>query len=482
MSLAARLLSSLFASIASLAAAPAAGLLAAAPLHGAGRGTGPASRLRRSLRFSTAEGIGAEIVGACAGATALTGWALHLGASPAEVALVGALPQLAQLVQLPAACITSTFGRRRVAIVAVAISRQALLPLALLPFLPLGPGAARVLLLSVAGASAALGVVGNNAWTAWMGELVPEGLRGRYFGRRTGLCTLGGTLAGIGAARLLDGAARHHAIGIALASLAVVACAFGAITTALMARQHDAAGAPVASLPLRAALRPVRDPNARGLLAYQLAWNASVGLAGGLFTFHLVHDLRAGFTVAALHAATSAVLRMAVSPAWGRAVDRFGARPVLAACSFAGAGLPLLWIAAGPDRLWPIAVDAVVGGIAWGGHGIAAFALPLAVAPRRERPFYLAAIAMVGGVAYALAAAGGGLLAPALPRALATLGRPAGHGLELVFLGSAVGRFASAFLALRIREQGAESLLALHRAARGATLGRLVERVRRLAA
>lgn len=443
------------------------------------RSSRPTSRRRRSLRFSTAEGVGAEIVGACAGATALTGWALHLGASPAEVALVGALPQLAQLVQLPAAWVTATLGRRRVAIATVAISRQALLPLAFLPFLPIGPGAARALLLAVAGASAVLGVIGNNAWTAWMGELVPAPLRGRYFGRRTGLCTLCGTVAGVGVGRLLDGAARQQASGAVLAALAVVACAVGAVTTALMARQHDPGGAPAAPPPLAAALRPVRDPAARALLAYQLAWNASVGLAGGLFTFFLVHDLRAGFTVAALHAATAATLRMAASPAWGRAVDRFGARPVLAACSFTVAGLPLLWIAAGPDRLWPIAIDAVLGGIAWGGHGIASFALPLALAPRRERPFYVAEIAMTGGVAYALAAAGGGLLAPALARAPATYCCSSKHGLELVFLASALGRFASAFLALRIREQGAESLRALHRAARGAMLRRLVDEVRR---
>lgn len=463
--------SAVLSGIALLAAAPAAGLQAAAPLGG-GRLLGPATRLRRSLRASTAEGFGAELVNACAGSTILTGWALHLGATPMEIGLLGALPQLAQLAQLPSAWVTALLGRRRVAIAAVGLSRQALLPLALLPLLGLSGAAARTLLLAVAAGSALLGVLGNNAWTAWMGELVPEGLRGRYFGRRTALCTLGGTVAGLGVARVLDALSGRHGTGAALAALAGCACGFGLLTTALMARQHDPAPAP-RGLPAPAAmLRPLADRSARSFLRYQLAWNAAVGVGGGFFTFHLLHNLRAGFTVAALHAATGAATRMLAAPAWGRAVDRYGARPVLAACSFAAALQPAIWLTTSPAVLWPIALDAVVGGLAWSGRDLAGFALPLSLAPRRDRPFYLAVFATVGGAAYALATAAGGALAPALPRAVATLGT-GGHGLEILFALSALGRFGAAFLALRIREAGAGTLLELHRATRAAALGAL---------
>jgi MFS family permease len=470
-----RRLSSFFLqSLALLAAAPAAGLQAAAPLAGGGRAQGPMSRLRRSLRAATAEGFVAELVNACAGPTILAGWALHLGATPLEVGALAAIPQLAQLVQLPSAWVTAAFGRRRVALAAVALSRQALLPLAIAPLLGAGAEGGRALLLGVSAASAVLGVLGNNAWTAWMGELVPEGLRGRYFGRRTALCTFGGTIAGVGVARLLDVAAARGAADLALASMAGVACLLGAVTTLLMCRQHDVGGR--AALPaLSATLRPLQDRGARALLRYQLAWNASVAVGGSFFTFHLLHNLRVGFTVVALHGAVAAATRVLAAPLWGRALDRFGARPVLAACSFSAATLPLVWLATSPDLVWPIYVDGVISGVAWSGHGLASFALPLSVGPRRDRPFYLATFAMVGGAAYAAATWAGGSLAAALPHAVATLGVRGGHGLEAVFALSAAGRFASAFLALRIREEGARSLGELHRAATGAALGALAE-------
>jgi MFS family permease len=470
-----RLSTSFLQSLALLAAAPAAGLLAAAPLAGGGRVHGPMSRLRRSLRAATAEGFAAELVNACAGPTILVGWALHLGATPLEVGALAALPQLAQLVQLPSAWVTAAFGRRRVAIVAVALSRQALLPLAFAPLLALGPPEARALLLGVAACAAVLGVLGNNAWTAWMGELVPEEMRGRYFGRRTALCTFGGTVAGVAVARFLDGAASRGGAELALAAMAGAACLLGAVTTVLMCRQHDPPGGRPALPPLSATLRPLRDRCARPLLVYQIAWNASAGVGGSFFTFHLLHNLRVGFTIAALHAAAGAAARVLAAPLWGRALDRFGARPVLAACSFSAALLPLVWLCTTPSFVWPIAFDALLGGVAWSGHGLASFSLPLSVAPRRDRPFYLATFAMAGGAAYAAATWAGGGLSAALPGAVATLGLRGGHGLEAIFALSAAGRFASAFLALRIREEGARSLGELHRAATGAALGALAE-------
>jgi len=116
-----------------------------------------------------------------------------------------------------------------------------------------------------------------------------------------------------------------------------------------------------------------------------------------------------------------------------------------------------------------------VGGVAWSGHGLASFALPLAIAPRRDRPYYLAAFAAAGGVAYAAATWAGGALAAALPGALAAPGAGAGRGLMTVFALSAAGRLASAFLALRIVERGAGTLGQLHAAVRGAALGALAE-------
>jgi MFS family permease len=237
----------------------------------------------------------------------------------------------------------------------------------------------------------------------------------------------------------------------------------GAITAVLLARQHEPAAAAEARPGLACALRPLRDARARGVLAYLVAWNGSVGLAGAYFTYHLLGNLRAGFVVVALHAAGGALAKVVSVPLSGRAIDRVGARPVLAAASFGSAVLPLLWLAASPAALWPLALDAALGGVAWGAHGLASFSLPLGLAPRRDRAFYVAAFAGAGGLADVLGTAAGGALLAALTPA-GPLGGAA--GLRTLFVLSAGGRLASAFLALRIAGSGPGTLGALGRFAR----------------
>jgi MFS family permease len=442
---------------------------AAAPLLGApAASTAPASTdgakrqaLRRSLGVSVAEGIVAEMFTACAGATVLTGWALALKLGPFLVGVMTALPFFAQFIQFPAAWLTSTFGHRRVALVAVCLSRQVMLPLCVLPWLPLELEGRQRLLVAVAGVSAVLGVIGNNAWVAWMGELVPESIRGRFFGRRTALCTLGSTLTSLVAGVLMDKLRPPEGVGLGLPLLAAMACVAGVVTTVLMARQHDPApNKEKAKLDFHVALLPLRDDRARRVLMYQVAWNAAVGVSAPFYSFHMLKNLKMSFLTMALYLAAVAGMRMLAAPLWGRIIDRLGAQPVLLACSLGIGFIPTIWLFPTATFLWPLLADVVLAGVLWGGHGLAAFALPLSVAPRRGRPFYLAAFSTAGGLAYAAASALGGGLASLLPAEF-TLGGHLWVNLHVLFLLSSVARVAAAFLAMRIVEPDAKPVCSL---------------------
>ncbi|MFE8598957.1 MFS transporter [Archangium violaceum] len=424
-------------------------------------GTEARSALRGSLKASVAEGIVAEVFTACAGATVLTAWALALKLGPFLVGVMTALPFFAQFVQFPAAWLTSTFGHRRVALTAVCLSRQVMLPLCVLPWLPLDLEGQRRLLVGVAAVSAVLGVIGNNAWVAWMGELVPESIRGRFFGRRTALCTLGSTLTSLVAGVLMDRLRPPEGVGLGLPLLAALACVAGVVTTVLMARQHDPAPhKEKAKLDFGVALLPLRDERARRVLVYQVAWNAAVGISAPFFSFHMLKNLKMSFLTMALYLAAVAGMRMLTAPVWGRLIDRRGAQPVLLACSLGIGVIPAIWLFPTATFLWPLLADVVLAGVLWGGHGLAIFALPLSVAPRRGRPFYLAAFSTAGGLAYAAASALGGGLASLLPTEF-TLGGHLWVNLHVLFVLSSVARLAAAFLAMRIVEPDAKPVCSL---------------------
>ncbi len=400
------------------------------------------------------EGVAAEIVSACSGSTVITAWALYVRASPALLGLLVALPQLAQCVQVPAAWVTSRAGSRRTALWAVGLSRQSLLLLTPLPWLKTG-AQQEVLLLTIASASAILSVAGNNAWVTWMGGLVPRRIRGRYFGARTAVTTVASAVGAIGAGAFLDVARRHALEGLGLSLLALVATVAGAVASRLMQQQMPVTD-PESPPAVRAELlAPLRSEEGRRLVAFQILWNAAVGLAASFFAVFMVRNLKMSYASIALYGAITSTTKVVFAPRWGRLIDRLGARPVTIVCSFAVALIPFLWLLAAPDRLWPVVVDALATGIFWSGHNLALFQLPLAVAPRRGRAWHLAVFSTAAGVSFALATGCGGWLVARLP-AIVLVGGQELSAYQALFALSGCARLIAAARALRLAEPGAK--------------------------
>jgi MFS family permease len=416
------------------------------------------SALRASLAACTAEGVVTEFAAACCGASALTAWALYLGASKWMLGLLSALPFLAQLVQVPVAYITTHIGVKRATIAGVAVSRQLYFGLVLLPLLPLSNAARCNILLVVAGIAAVLGVLGGNGWGAWMGNLVPSAIRGRYLGRRTSACTLASAVAALVTGAVLDAGRRLGEIGWALGLLSAVVGVTGVICAFLLSRMHlpPATTAPP-EMHWKQAVQPITDRRARSVLAYQATWGASAGLGGSLYALFMVENLKIGFLGVTLHAVTSGLARTVAAPLWGRAADRVGVRPILVLSAAGIALVSIGWVFASPSCLWILALDAVVAGSLDSGQLLGAVTLPLRVSPREKLPFYMAAFGMVGGLVLGLASITGGAIASALPDRVGVLGIHA-TSYSLLFAGAAALRGIAALIATRIAEPGAGSL------------------------
>lgn len=404
--------------------------------------------MRRTLRFSVYEGVAAEVVGACSGSTILTAWALYVRASPMALGLIVALPQLAQLVQLPAAWITSRAGSRRTAIWAVGLSRQSLLLLCALPWTPEGKPR-EALLVATASVSTALAVVGNNAWVTWMGGLLPRHLRGRYFGARTAVITCANGVGALGAGLVLDLGRREQREGLSLAFLSLMGAVAGLVALVLMREQHARREAQRPGSLLSDLVSPLRDEDGQRLLAFQATWNLAVGLAGSFFTVFMLRELRMSYVQVAAYGVATSVFKVLFAAHWGRTIDRVGTRPVVIICSLWIGLIPFLWLLAGPGTLWPVALDAVATGIFWGGHNQAVFQLPLAIAPSRDRAWHIAAFSTIAGGSFAVATLAGGWLLGQWSPVLT----PAGHELssyQALFALSGVARLLAAFASMRL--------------------------------
>ncbi|MBX3213489.1 MAG: MFS transporter [Labilithrix sp.] len=396
-----------------------------------------AEALRRSLAACTAEGLAAEVVGACFGPAVVTAWGIELGASPLLLGVLWGLPHFGHVFQLPAAWVTSWFGRKRVAVAVQALARQVTLPIAALPFVDLSIDTKRALLVALFALSSLLSVIGHNAWLAWMGDLVPARSRGTYFGRRTAVCTAVGMVATLVVASSLDTGRNNTLLGPVLSVVLVARSIAGAMTTAFMARQHDPPHVDRAPRLADVAL-PLADRAYRRLLAYGATWGVATGLTASISAVLTLRALGLGFSGIAIYATTVALLRVVTTPLWGRTLDRIGGRPVLVLCSLGAALSSLSWVGVSYGLPWLIALDALATGLLLGGQELAFFTLPLATAPRDRRPLFAAASLTVSGVAYGGSSILGGLLAGSM-------------SISTLLLLSTGWRLAAAFFAARLR-------------------------------
>jgi MFS family permease len=106
-------------------------------------------------------------------------------------------------------------------------------------------------------------------------------------------------------------------------------------------------------------------------------------------------------------------------PAWGRFIDRYGARAVLLLAAVLVALVPLPW-------LWTRGVAMVVvaqalSGLSWGGHEVSQFSLLLESSPNRSRLHVFAMMSVLTGVAQLVGSLLGGWLLVAVDRNFAIL-------------------------------------------------------------
>ncbi len=200
----------------------------------------------------------------------------------------------------------------------------------------------------VGGAGMVAAVMGV-AWTAYMQAWVPARVRGLYFAKRNRLAQ-----ASNFAFLLLAGWALTNPTLPVIAGLILFACWTRAIS-AVVAAKTPAAGDPVAPTPVSALsqwseLRKNR-PYLRSVV-FVAAWMAVLNGYGAFQPVFMLRSLTDNAGLASLPLALSLLFGALALPAWGKLLDRYGARPVLFNAVGLWALLGLPWAFVTKDTQW----------------------------------------------------------------------------------------------------------------------------------
>lgn len=409
--------------------------------------------VRRWFTFITLEGAFATIFIVLSGGAFLTGLALLWGADDFAIGLLAAVPFLAQIAQLFSAyAINKTGKRKSITFWGLFFGRQ--IWWILVPLLLFCDGNWRlVVLIATVLISSVLVMVASPGWLSWMADLVPERIRGRYFGGRSAVVALATILSTIIGGIVLDRFQHFELHNLGFSVIIISGC-LGALVAVFLLKKlpETRLKSPKIDINLALMLEPLKDGNYRRLSIIFFAWNISVGISAAFFIPHMFSYLKMNFTEISLYLGLASLAAILLNRPWGKIIDRFGSRPVIAFCSFGIVLVPLIWWLPNPKTIWILVFEAIYSGSLWTGFNLGAFNIPIANSPKEKRIVYLSVFSVVTGLGFFIASIIGGIICQSLSDFRWQIGNQTIINYHLMFLISGILRLGTAFMVLQFHE------------------------------
>jgi len=372
------------------------------------------------MRLNIVAGSFGTVFASILSLTYVTGYALTLGANSLQIGLITTVSLVCHVFQLLSVAIVERLGsRKRFWVPTIMIQRAIWVVPAALPFLLAGNN--RAILVGFFGVVFVSGLLAKACvapWWSWMGDLIPERIRGGFFGRRMWWLLLVqlGTFLVVGP--FLDAFGEDRKL-LGFAVIFVVAAVFGVIDIIVHSFIPEP---PVRRRPrqgpaLKSILAPLANPDFRRLTVGYIFFAFAMQIMSPFVVPFLIDkkdpaSLGLTYTAVTAMQVLQIVVMMSISRPAGMLADRIGNRRVyILACG--GILLPILGYLLVTSRNWFLMLPIIfsASGIMSVAQQISFGNLQFQLCSEQERPGYIALFWSIAGPIMALAPlVGGGLM------------------------------------------------------------------------
>jgi len=343
----------------------------------------------------------------------------YLHANDATFGLLMALPPSAVIFFIIGSYIVERTGRAKpIFLVLVTIHRLLWLVIAAVPmFMHDLPRNTQVYLVgSIAFLSLVLATLGGAGWAAWMASIIPKSLAGRYFGLRAAYSLICMIVSTMTSTWLID---KYHGSREIFAIVFAVGAILGAIDILIFIKVPEVPRPVVEKTKLIDIVTiPWKNKMFRRFMLLMMPTFFAYTLTGPClwklcFATLANHGLGFNNTYASFVLTIIPWCGMAVTSAyWGKLVDRFGPRPVIALGLITQLIVPIAWAFIIPEYKWFFILPAtIIGGLMWQSIEQSNTFIAMKVFPEERRSAYMASMNVFIGIAGTLGAAASGKLA-----------------------------------------------------------------------
>ncbi|UCB56456.1 MAG: MFS transporter [Candidatus Omnitrophota bacterium] len=425
----------------------------------------------RALRLSVIDGALSAVMGSLAGGIFLMGFALKiLNASAQQVGILASLPFFANLAQIFGSIIIEKTGRKKVlCFFSLLVSRTLWILVILLPFAIFAPLTdSRIwVLVGVIAASSVFASLSGVSWLAWMSDLVPENIRGSYFGRRNMIASacgmvvvlLGGKFITMWEGRF----SAQNAFGFILLFIAGLASGLAAVwflwripETESTVRQEGK------SLNFSLFFQPLKDRNFLTLILFVSAWMFAIQIAAPFYGVFMIEHLKIDFSNITIFGTFATLATLFMMKIWGPISDKMGNKPIIIVSGWILILVPFIWILALPGKYYlPVLTAHLLSGAFMAGVSLSQFNILIKLSPKEGRSVYLALFAAITGFVGAVAPIVGGSISKMTEGINFNFYSYNISNLQLIFLLSSALQILTIFFILKVKEPAAATPVAV---------------------
>ena len=339
--------------------------------------------IKRSLTYSLYDGIAFSVMFGMSDSF-FQAYGIHLGADNFALSLIRTLPiTVGSLSQLLAGLFLRFFkSRRRFTAIFSFLHALLFIPLILASLLPTGNIAAVIIVLCL---MTFFFLTPVPAWSSWMGDLVPENIRGQYFGRRTSVTGIVSFLSLIAAGFILEVAQLNQLEYLGFIILFSISFLTRSLSAYFLSKKYDPPYnyQPKSYFNLRLLKAEAKKAGTLYLIMFLSLLNFGLMLIAPYIDIYLLRHLKLSYVAFTLINATILGVKYFFMPFWGKACDRYGSRKVLLVGTLLISFVPLGWIFA--TTLPVILALQAFAGFAWAAFEISSFSIVIGATSSASR-------------------------------------------------------------------------------------------------
>ena len=330
----------------------------------------------KTMKLSVKEGAFASIMSGT-GVSYLSLYALALKANNIYIGLLSSIPNLlSPLTQIFSSRFAEKYPRKKLIVLPVFLQAFTWIPILLLAVLfwkNIWLAYLPVLLILFYSLYAIFGAVASPAWFSLMGDIVPEKIRGKYFGKRNRIAELVALISFLSAGFILD---LFQTKGLALIgfSLLFFVSFIARTISAGLFKKHYEPGLKFKDgyyFNLFQFAKKSVSNNFGRFVIYVALIHFATNIAGPFFAVYMIKELKFSYLTFTLVTITASIATIIFMPIWGKFADKYGNRELLRLGGFLVPFLPIAWLF-GKSPVYIALVPQIIGGVGWAAFNLAA--------------------------------------------------------------------------------------------------------------